>query len=278
MRQNKKAALLLCAATASVFFAPSALPDEPAATYPEEITIGTSQPSAPSEPLELSEVLSEASRSELTTGALNPALVCLIGAELENLAILTIPNNRIVLPPDEIIVGIASYYEKPQQTASGEQFDPDGFTAAAQLEIRDKFGGIKYGRLYQPAYAVVEYESKKLILKFNDVGPLRPGRKFDLSRAAMAYFGGLEKGLLPDVKVRPLPLGQVFEAGPVTDAQLAALGIGADMNSGAPSAGNADGPHAMAPETVGASPSKPANDTAALPAGEIVDAAGIDES
>jgi hypothetical protein len=55
---------------------------------------------------------------------------------------------------------------------------------------------------------------------------LRPGRKFDLSRAAMAYFDGLEKGLLLDLKVTPLPLGQIYVPGPVTDAQLIALGIG----------------------------------------------------
>ncbi len=158
MRQNKKAALVLCAATAAFVFFPSrALPDEPAMINSEEASIETSEPSTHSE---LSEA-SERSQSELPTAALNPALICLIGAELDNLAILAIPNSSITLPSDEIIVGVASYYQDPQQTASGEQFDPDGFTAAAQLEIRDKFGGIKYGRLYQPAYAVVEYEEQE---------------------------------------------------------------------------------------------------------------------
>src|SRR5690348_7496570 len=89
---------------------------------------------------------------------------------------------------DTIIVGAASFYDDPGETASGEQYDPKAFTAAAQLEIRDKFGGIKFGRLYRASYAIAEYAGKKLILKFNDVGPLRPGRKFDLSRAAMEYF------------------------------------------------------------------------------------------
>ena len=140
-------------------------------------------------------------------------------------------RNIWVAPADATIIGTASFYDDPQRTASGEQYDPEAFTAAAQLKIRDKFGGIRFGRLYQPAYAVAEYENKKIILKFNDVGPLRPGRKFDLSRAAMAYFGGLEKGLLPDFKVTPLPLGQTYVPGPVTDAQLIALGIG-DMGLG----------------------------------------------
>ncbi|MEA2986389.1 MAG: rare lipoprotein, partial [Alphaproteobacteria bacterium] len=156
--------------------------------------------------------------------ALIPPLVCWTSAELDELAISD--QAFAVLPSAETIIGIASFYDEPQQTASGEPFDPNAFTAAAQLGIRDKFGGIHFGVKYQPAYAVAEYGNKKLILKFNDVGPLRPGRKFDLSRAAMAYFKGLKKGLLPNFKVTPLPLGQTYRAGPVTEAQLAALGIG----------------------------------------------------
>ena len=127
---------------------------------------------------------------------------------------------------DEAIVGIASFYDYPQETASGEPYDAKAFTAAAQLEIRERFGGIRFGRLYQPAYAIAEHGGKKLIIKFNDVGPLMPGRKFDLSRAAMEYFEGLDKGLLEDFKVTPLPLGRTYAAGPITDADLIALGIG----------------------------------------------------
>jgi rare lipoprotein A len=139
--------------------------------------------------------------------------------------------DRAPAPPnaaesDTTIIGAASFYDDPGETASGEQYDPTAFTAAAQLKIRDKFGGIKFGRLYQPSYAIAEYAGKKLIVKFNDVGPLRPGRMFDLSRAAMKYFDdSLDKGVLPDVKVTVLPLGRVYAAGPVTDEQLAILGL-----------------------------------------------------
>ncbi len=132
------------------------------------------------------------------------------------------PNS----PEAETIVGAASFYDIPGETASGEQYDPKAFTAAAQFDIRDKFGGVKFGSLYRVAFALAEYSGKKLILKVNDVGPLRPGRKFDLSRAAMEYFDGVEKGVLPEVKVTVLPIGQAYTPGPVTDEQLAAMGLG----------------------------------------------------
>jgi rare lipoprotein A len=147
------------------------------------------------------------------------------------------------LSPDDAIIGTASFYDEPQRTASGEQYDPDAFTAAAQIGLRQKFGGVRFGRLYQPAYALVEYAKKKLILRINDVGPLRPGRIIDLSRAAFAYFDDLEKGLLHDFKVTPLPFGQAYDPGPVTDTQLALLGfVGSDIGviptSGAPKVGD----------------------------------------
>jgi rare lipoprotein A len=117
----------------------------------------------------------------------------------------------------EVIVGIASFYDEPGETASGEPYDPGAFTAAALVELRDKFGGIKFGRDYRPAYALAEYGGRRAILKINDVGPLRPGRKFDLSRAAMAHFGGLDKGLLPDLKITLLPSGGNYTPGPLVD-------------------------------------------------------------
>ena len=144
-------------------------------------------------------------------------------------------NGHIVLSTDEVIVGIASFYDDPQKTASGEEYDPDAFTAAAQLLIRDRFGGIQFGRLYRSAYGLGEYQRRKIIVRFNDVGPLRPGRKFDLSRAAMAYFdSSLDKGLLPDFKMTPLPLGRVYPVGPVTDSELAELGIDDQAVANAP--------------------------------------------
>jgi hypothetical protein len=42
----------------------------------------------------------------------------------------------------------------------------------------------------------------------------------------MEYFDGLDKGVLPDFKVTVLPVGQTYTAGPVTDEELVAMGIG----------------------------------------------------
>jgi rare lipoprotein A len=166
----------------------------------------------------------------MTVATLHLAMIGTGAAKPDDLvgSIGPIPSVRYSLPPDLTLVGMASFYDDPGETASGEQYDPNAFTAAAQLRIRNEFGGIKFGRLYRAAYGVGEYEGKKIILKFNDVGPLKPGRKFDLSRAAMTYFDGLEKGLLPGFKVTPLPLGPAYPAGPITDEQLTALLMGND--------------------------------------------------
>jgi rare lipoprotein A len=233
MRQQNKTALVsrLAALAFSILPVSAArAADDPAAAEP----IVAAQPIAAEEALFREETVAVVGtmteedewdwlESDSAAEALIPQLVCWTSAELDELAI---PDQAFSAASADTIIGIASYYDDPQRTASGEPFNPNAFTAAAQLEIRHKFGGIRFGVKYRPAYAVVEYRKKKLILKFNDVGPLRPGRIVDLSRAAMAYFNGLKKGLLRNVKVTPLPLGKVFTPGPVTDAQLAALGIG----------------------------------------------------
>jgi rare lipoprotein A len=116
----------------------------------------------------------------------------------------------------KIIIGIASFYDDPGETASGELYDPKAFTAAVQLDLRGEFGGIGFGKNYQPVYGIAEYGGKRAILKFNDVGPLKPGRVIDLSRAAMEHFDGIERGLIPEFKVTILPPGD-YQPGPIMD-------------------------------------------------------------
>ena len=62
---------------------------------------------------------------------------------------------------------------------------------------------------------LVESGGKQVIVKINDVGPLRPGRVIDLNEQSMRYFDpSLQLGLVQDVKVTLLP-GADWTPGPV---------------------------------------------------------------
>jgi rare lipoprotein A len=101
------------------------------------------------------------------------------------------------------------------RTASGELYDPSGWTAAIQTGLRNQFGGVRYGRLYQPVYALVASGEKRVIVKINDVGPLKSGRVLDLNERSMRYFDPfLTQGLIQDAEITLLP-GEDWVAGPV---------------------------------------------------------------
>jgi rare lipoprotein A len=86
--------------------------------------------------------------------------------------------------------------------------------------LRAQFGGVRHGRLYRPAYVLVESGDKQAIVRINDVGPLKPGRVIDLNERAMRYFDPfLRRGLLPDVRVTLLP-GEDWTPGPVGTVPL----------------------------------------------------------
>jgi rare lipoprotein A len=121
------------------------------------------------------------------------------------------------------IVGAASMYNPYQpgyrsggpETASGEVYDPTAWTAAIQIDLRQKFRGVHYGEEYEPAFALVESADKRAIIKINDVGPLKPGRIIDFNLQTMRYFDpSLQLGLVANVKVTPLP-GDNWTAGPI---------------------------------------------------------------
>jgi rare lipoprotein A len=128
----------------------------------------------------------------------------------------------------EPIVGIASMYNPcapgtpsgGAETASGELYDAEGWTAAIQIDLRARFGGVRFGRNYRHAYALIEGEDKRAIVKINDVGPLQPGRVIDLNERAMRYFDpSLALGLVPNVRITPLE-GTNWTPGPVEDDSL----------------------------------------------------------
>lgn len=126
------------------------------------------------------------------------------------------------------LLGMASTYNPQRagkdeggiETASGESYDPAAWTAAIHIDLRDRFGGVRYGRLYQPAYALVENGDKRVIVRINDVGPLKPGRVIDLNERSMRYFdSSLQRGLLSDAKVTLLP-GADWTPGPIGGFEL----------------------------------------------------------
>src|SRR5262245_21009763 len=121
------------------------------------------------------------------------------------------------------IFGTASMYDPFQpgydeggmQTASGEFYDPIAWAAAIQTDLRETFGGVRFGKDYRPAYALVEVANKRAIIKINDVGPLKPGRVIDFNKQTMGYFEPtLQRGLVHSVKITLLP-GDGWETGPI---------------------------------------------------------------
>ena len=108
-------------------------------------------------------------------------------------------------------------------TGNAEPYDPEAWTAAIKTDLRNQFRGVRYGRLYQPAFALVERGDKQLIVKINDVGPLRPGRVLDLNERSMRHFDpSMTRGLLDDVKITLLP-GENWTPGPVSSTYAISL-------------------------------------------------------
>jgi rare lipoprotein A len=145
--------------------------------------------------------------------------------------VAALPANITIAEPDAavapaMIVGAASMYDPTAaadedaghgETASGEFYDPNGWTAAIQLDLRGRFNGVRYRMRYEPTYALVEARDKRVIVRINDVGPLRPGRIIDLNARAMRFFDPeMKAGVLQAVRVTPLP-GRNWFVGPVED-------------------------------------------------------------
>jgi len=128
------------------------------------------------------------------------------------------------MPASEAIAGTASTYDPTDDTdrdsgdmvtASGEIYDPGSWTAAIRTDLRAQFGGVRFGRNYRPSFVLVESGDKQLIVRVNDVGPLKPGRIIDLNRRAMRFFDpAFRTGLLENVKVTLLA-GIAAAVGPV---------------------------------------------------------------
>jgi rare lipoprotein A len=153
-----------------------------------------------------------------------PGFPALYRAVAKRVAILDLPRiqDAAAFAGATVIGAVSSYNpyregheEGGPQTASGEPYDPDAWTAAVKADLRNQFGGIRFGKLYQPTFALVESGLKRVIVKINDVGPLKPGRVLDLNERSMRHFDPfLTQGLIQDVRVTLLP-GEDWTPGPI---------------------------------------------------------------
>ena len=144
-----------------------------------------------------------------------------------------IGNTETFVPTGEEFVGAASTYNPHDprdkfagsgRTSTGELYDGANWTAAIRTDLRWYFNGVRYGRNYKPVFALVEGAAKKVIVRINDVGPLRPGRIIDLNARTMHYFDpSLKAGLIQDVKVTPL-FADDLAVGPVEPARKVLAG------------------------------------------------------
>jgi rare lipoprotein A (peptidoglycan hydrolase) len=119
----------------------------------------------------------------------------------------------------DFVKGQATYYGpgfQGNRTSQGDRFNTEEYSAAIQIDLRNKFGvpaGTK-----QLGYArVTNLDTRKSILvKLNDVGPLTSGRVIDLSQASfrsLSPTGTLGPGVLNNIKVEYL--GQFKKGNPV---------------------------------------------------------------
>lgn len=108
----------------------------------------------------------------LTTGTLPPS---------------TAPSRLVTKPASataHAMVGVASYYWQGQKTASGEQFDKNGLTAAHRtlpMNTKVKVTHVDSGR--------------SVVVRINDRGPFKPGRVVDVSDRAADILGFKARGL-----------------------------------------------------------------------------------
>jgi len=140
----------------------------------------------------------------------------------------SLPRRQMIVPAGPTITGTASTYNPNDAddtdsgnhvTASGELYDANDWTAAIRTDLRGQFGGVRFGKNYRPAFALIQGNNRQAIVRINDVGPLKPGRIIDLNSQAMRYFDPtLQLGLVGDVKVTPLA-GETWALGPVLDEQ-----------------------------------------------------------
>jgi rare lipoprotein A len=97
--------------------------------------------------------------------------------------IFLLPNSSFAASSEAPVIK-ASFYTSGGMTASGEAFDPNGFTAASRTL---PFGALLF--LTNPKTGL------SVIVRINDRGPFVRGRGLDLARGAAVALGIVEQGV-----------------------------------------------------------------------------------
>ena len=148
-------------------------------------------------------------------------------------AFLVLGNDR-----SEADVGLASWYSpefEGRQTASGETYDPNGYTAA-------------HNSLPLGTGLVVSYGERSVPVRVNDRGPFLGTRKLDLSQAAARDLGLTPEGVgYVGVRGRRQPRGGSLASGSANTRSVATSGATARVSQGVaeqpyPSQGTAQQP------------------------------------
>ena len=120
-------------------------------------------------------------------------------AETDNApAPLEEPEKTSVPAPAADQTGLAAFYHatfQGRRTASGESFDHKGLTAAHKT--------LPFGTLVRVTNL---RNSKSVIVRVNDRGPMQPGRVIDLTHRAARILGFVHLGMTK-VILEILPLG-----------------------------------------------------------------------
>jgi rare lipoprotein A len=181
-----------------------------------------------------------ASRFEYAQASLSRSVIerLIIFVPMMPLETAALPRRQTIVTAGPPMVGAASMYNPNDsadpdsgnsETASGERYDAEDWTAAIRTDLRQQFGGVRFGKNYRPAFALVRSQDRQAIVRINDVGPLKPGRVIDLNVQAMRYFDPtLQLGLIGDVEVTPLA-GETWALGPVVDDPPVAVAVRFDQ-------------------------------------------------
>jgi len=95
-------------------------------------------------------------------------------------------TTTVTPPTTGVVHGMASFYNEPQMTASGERFDKHALTAAHRT--------LSFGTRVK---VTNQRNGRSVIVRINDRGPYSHSRIIDLSEAAARELQMIDAGVVP---------------------------------------------------------------------------------